>query len=142
MSKICPTLSSSDSAVRYKVLHRGSDSSTGKWQAGLYVNHQVARQWNIEESLFVQKAADQIWDSIERTRFIRALRSSEGQLRLAVDLANMGVLACDYVSQTVTLDTTASQLYDLPATFRYLARMFTTVFIPTINNGYSISCMV
>ncbi len=87
----------------------------GKWQAGLYINSAAARQWQHEEIQFAQKAADQLWDAVERSRFVRALGKSEGQLRLAVELANMGVVTCDYINQTLTFDETASKLYDLPA---------------------------
>nr|WP_315852287.1 CheR family methyltransferase [Lignipirellula cremea] len=43
-----------------------------------------------------------------------ALRESEGQLRLAVDLAKFGVIKVDYQSDEATLDSTAAAIFNLP----------------------------
>jgi len=43
-----------------------------------------------------------------------ALRESEGQLRLAVDLARVGVIKIDYQSNEAILDATAAALFSLP----------------------------
>lgn len=87
----------------------------GKWHAGFFAHHAEARQWSEDELQFVKKAADQVWDSVERTRFLKKLEESENEKRLVIDLVNMGVLAVDYQTQTITLDESASRLYDLPA---------------------------
>jgi PAS domain S-box-containing protein len=86
----------------------------GQWRAGFYAHHAEPRLWTEDELAFVKKAADQVWDAVERTRSLKALKERENEMRLVIDLVNMGVLAVDYQSKTIVLDESASRLYDLP----------------------------
>lgn len=87
----------------------------GQWQAALYISQATVRHWTPQEIQFVRTAADQIWEVVEKNRSVKALEVSESRLRLATKLAGVGVLHCDYSSETIMLDETAAKLYDLTA---------------------------
>lgn len=58
----------------------------GRYVAGLSVQARSPRRWTASEVLLVRNAAESIWATLERAHAEAALRDSEEQLRLTVEL--------------------------------------------------------
>lgn len=56
-----------------------------------------------------------VQDINDRKLVEEELKISESRLKLAKELASVGVLLCDYQQQTITLDDVAARIFDLPA---------------------------
>jgi len=77
----------------------------------------ISKRWMTAESLTrsVEDAAER-WAMIRELRARQeALDASEAQLKLAVEVAGLGVNRIDYATNTVVLDTTAAALFGLKA---------------------------
>ncbi|MBK9713443.1 MAG: response regulator [Kouleothrix sp.] len=54
----------------------------GRWHAGFYINHAVARHWTDAEIALVRDVGEQTWDAVERARAEAGLREAQAR-RLA-----------------------------------------------------------
>ena len=67
----------------------------GHFVAAMAVHHATPRVWQPAEIELVRLVANRCWESIERTRVMRALAENEQQLHLAVETARLGVWELD-----------------------------------------------
>lgn len=70
---------------------------SGRWHAGLYVNHGVERSWNQDEINLVRDVAEQTWDAVERARAENALRESEERFRTLFESMDEGFAVIEMI---------------------------------------------
>ncbi|MFL5581983.1 MAG: ATP-binding protein [Gemmatimonadaceae bacterium] len=87
----------------------------GRLVAILFVHFRGPHDFTTEEVALLEAVAERTWDAVERARAGAALRASEGRLRLALDVAELGTWSFSLVDGSGYLDERAAQIVGLPA---------------------------
>jgi len=87
----------------------------GRLVAVLFMHFRDAHLFTAEEVSLLEALAERTWEAVERARAEAALRASEAQLRLAVDVAELGTWSFSLVDGSGYIDERAAQIVGLPA---------------------------
>jgi PAS domain S-box-containing protein len=87
----------------------------GRLVAVLFMHFREAHMFTAEEVSLLEALAERTWEAVERARAEAALRASEAQLRLAVEVAELGTWSFSLVDGSGHLDERAAQIVGLPA---------------------------
>ena len=87
----------------------------GRLVAVLFMHFRQAHPFTAEEVSLLEALAERTWEAVERARAEAALRASEAQLRLAVDVAELGTWSFSLVDGSGHIDERAAQIVGLPA---------------------------
>ena len=87
----------------------------GRLVAVLFMHFREAHPFTAEEVSLLEALAERTWEAVERARAEAALRASEAQLRLAVDVAELGTWSFSLVDGSGHIDERAAQIVGLPA---------------------------
>ncbi|HEX2852120.1 MAG TPA: PAS domain S-box protein [Opitutaceae bacterium] len=87
----------------------------GRFVAAMAVHQTTPRTWLQSEIELLQLVASRCWESIERSRIVRALAESEQRLRLALDTGRLGVWELDLPTQTLSASEQCKAIYGRPA---------------------------
>jgi PAS domain S-box-containing protein len=88
---------------------------SGTFVAAMAVHHTEARAWAPAQVELVQLVANRCWESIERSRVLRALAQSEQHLRLAVETARLGIWEVDVRKQELRCSAQCKANFGRPA---------------------------
>jgi PAS domain S-box-containing protein len=87
----------------------------GRLVAVLFMHFREAHPFTAEEVSLLEALAERTWEAVERARAEAALRASEAQLRLAVEVAELGTWSFSLVDGSGYIDERAAQIVGLPA---------------------------
>jgi len=87
----------------------------GRLVAVLFMHFRERHHFTTEELALLDALAERTWDAVERARAEAALRASEARLRLALELAEMGIWELSLTDRSGYLDARAAEIMGLPA---------------------------
>ncbi|MEO6528613.1 MAG: GAF domain-containing protein, partial [Gemmatimonadaceae bacterium] len=87
----------------------------GRLMAVLFMHHRHARAWTADDLALLDAVAARTWDAVERARAEAALRDSEAQLRLALEVAELGTWSWNLETGTGDIDARGAEIVGLPA---------------------------
>jgi PAS domain S-box-containing protein len=107
-----------DAAAKFAAMHIGAALNTpyisdGRLKYVLAVQQRDAYDWREDEIDLMHELAARLWPAIERTRAEAALRQSEAQQRLSIQVAQFATADIDYRNNIFHLSREAAQMYGL-----------------------------
>ena len=86
---------------------------SGRWIAGLYVNHSQIRAWHDDDIALVREVADQTWDAVERAHAQLALHETKVRLEATLVASEIATWTWDVEHNRVTADQNLARMFAL-----------------------------